>query len=325
MTDRAADHSLLARTRLADVARAYYFDNRSKVEIAEQFGLSRFQVARMLDDARATGVVTIEIHDPRAPRSAREAELAALLGMEQVRIVEDGDDADVTLRERVGATVLGQLADAIRPGMTVGVSWSRTLDLAARFLSALPACTLVQLTGAFELPGGGTFTRLFMQLDRRGGVTTYPLYAPLVVDEPTTAQDLRRQPVVAEALDRASQLDIAVVAIGAWRAGESSVWDKVSPAVRDACTEAGSVAEFSGIFIDAHGAQVSTPLDGRTIAVGLDQLRRAGQVLGFAHSAERVDAVLAAVRSGVFSSLVIDGPLATALLSGRPAVRRDLR
>ena len=45
----------------ASVARRYYLDGRSKVEIAEEFALSRFKVARLLDDARSSGLVRIEI------------------------------------------------------------------------------------------------------------------------------------------------------------------------------------------------------------------------------------------------------------------------
>src|SRR3712207_496534 len=45
----------------ASVARRYYLDGRSKTEIADEFGLSRFKVARLIETARATGLVRIEI------------------------------------------------------------------------------------------------------------------------------------------------------------------------------------------------------------------------------------------------------------------------
>ena len=48
----------------ASVARRYYLDGRSKIEIAEEFSLSRFKVARLLDDARSSGLVRIEIGHP---------------------------------------------------------------------------------------------------------------------------------------------------------------------------------------------------------------------------------------------------------------------
>ena len=199
--------------------------------------------------------------------------------------------------------------------MTVGVSWSRTLDRAARHVPDLPPCHLVQLTGAFELPGSSAFRQMLQQLDRRGGIETFPLYAPLVVDSPSTAQDLRRQPVIAQTLSQADAMDLAVVAVGAWQPGESAVWDKVYPDVRVACTRAGVVAEFSGILLDAAGAVVETPLDGRVIAITLPQLRQTRQVIGFAHGARRQAALRAAAASGAFTSVIVDGPLADAVLA----------
>ncbi len=46
----------------ADVARRYYIDGATKSEIAGELGLSRFKVARVLDQARTSGLVRIELH-----------------------------------------------------------------------------------------------------------------------------------------------------------------------------------------------------------------------------------------------------------------------
>ncbi len=325
MTESTAeDVDLQRRTLLAELAKAYYLQDVSKVDIGKAFGMSRFQVARLLEQARATGVVTIEVHDPLLPRSARERELADVLGIDDARIVAlDEEDSDLR-SEQFGAAVLTAMREVIRPGMTVGISWSRTLDRAARFLPALPPCSLVQLTGAFEVAGTGTLSRMLMQLDRRAGINTYPLYAPLVVDQPSTAKDVRRQPVVADALAHAEALDLAVVAIGAWLPGESAVWEKVPPETRRACTKAGAVAEFSGNFLDTRGAVVSTPLDGRVIAVGLPQLQAARHVIGFSHGARRAAALQAAAASGAFSSMIVDSALASAILkASQSATRRS--
>lgn len=318
------DADLQHRALLAELATAYHLDNVSKVDIAKAFGISRFRVARLLDQARETGVVTIEVHDPRLPRSTREQALAEALGIDTAHIVVLDEDADDLRAEQFGAAVLTAMRDLARPGMTIGISWSRTLDQAARFLPALPPCSLVQLTGAYEVAGHGTLSRMLMQLDRRAGVETHPLYAPLVVDRRDTAKDVRRQPVVADALARAESLDLAVVAVGAWREGESAVWEKVSPDVRRACTQAGAVAEIAGTFLDARGVVVSTPLDGRVIAVGLPQLHAAHHVMGFAHGPKRAAAVRAAAASGAFTSMVVDSTLAAALLGGAGRPRRPV-
>ncbi len=59
----------------ASVARRYYLDGRSKIEIAEEFALSRFKVARLLETARASGLVRDRDQLPGRgrPRAVRPA------------------------------------------------------------------------------------------------------------------------------------------------------------------------------------------------------------------------------------------------------------
>jgi len=48
----------------AAMARLFYLENKSKIEIAEEFGISRFKVARMLENAIRDGLIRLEIHLP---------------------------------------------------------------------------------------------------------------------------------------------------------------------------------------------------------------------------------------------------------------------
>ena len=50
--------------QMGRIARRYYLEGRSKRDIAEEFGLSRFQIARSLRKARDTGLVRITIDFP---------------------------------------------------------------------------------------------------------------------------------------------------------------------------------------------------------------------------------------------------------------------
>src|SRR3569833_3068477 len=56
--------SLSEAMLLATVARRFYVQGRSKLEIADEFGVSRFKVARMLDTARESGLVRVEFSLP---------------------------------------------------------------------------------------------------------------------------------------------------------------------------------------------------------------------------------------------------------------------
>ena len=68
----------------ATVARRYYVDGRSKVEIADELEISRFKVARLLDHALATGLVRIEIGHPGSIRCRDSRQVGRHVGEHDV-------------------------------------------------------------------------------------------------------------------------------------------------------------------------------------------------------------------------------------------------
>jgi DNA-binding transcriptional regulator LsrR (DeoR family) len=83
------------------VARRYYLQEQSKVDIAALLGISRFKVARLLNEAKSTGLVRIEIVN----RWGIEAELSAIvqdeLGLRHCVVVE-ADGPPSSVRAAVG-------------------------------------------------------------------------------------------------------------------------------------------------------------------------------------------------------------------------------
>ncbi|WP_029151210.1 sugar-binding domain-containing protein [Microbacterium indicum] len=298
------------RRLLAQLARAYYLEHRSKVQIADDFGLSRFQVARLIDEAHDSGVVTITIESEQPDRGDRGDVIARELGVRSVEIVDGGSDTTVAM----GRAALRHLDVSARPGQRIGLSWSRTIAAASAFVPALPRSTVVQLAGALQLDDAAPRQQVFTLLEQDPDVDMVRLPAPLLVTAPETAADLRALPEIRIALEAADDLDLAIVSIGAWRGSLSSVRLKCGPDLRRAAEEAGAVAETSGRLIAADGSPVTT-LDDRVIAVTLDQLRAAGTTVGVAYGADRAAAVRAAARSGAFDVLIVDEPLAEELLS----------
>ncbi|MEE1621751.1 sugar-binding transcriptional regulator [Zafaria sp. J156] len=296
---------------LADIATSYYLENESKVEIAKAHGISRFQVARYLDEARREGVVTITIKRP-VPHPGDLDALAAALGVasiEVARVPGAGEEA----RDMVARAAAGLLADLARSGNTIGVSWSRTLNLMASHLPGLPGCDMVQLAGDLTVGNDGGSGQLLHRLGAVAGGRTWPLPAPLVVESAQTAESLRRQPEVSEALRRADHLDLAVVALGTWAAGHSTVWARLTEDERRTAAEAGAVAECSGRLLTEDGEPVDGGVDSRVMAVSIAQLRKTPAVIAVATGATGLPGVLAAVKAGIVRHLVVDAELAGAL------------
>lgn len=302
-TKESARGAQRARNQLlVDIGRDYFLEGKSKVQIAEDHGLSRFQVASLIQEARDEGIVRISIH---VPDDESDATLAAALGID--RVVTVGADSATVVRSDLARSVADVVGRTVAPGDTVGMAWSRTLQETVRHLPPMPTCAFVQLSGAIAGDQDAQGAQLLAGVQARD---VWPLWAPLVVPD---AVALRSSPEIRRALEHADDLDIAVIAVGRWTEGFSTVWDRVPRSVQRASLEAGAVAEISGRLLDAEGGAVASPVDDMVVAATLDQMSRARHTIAVAYGVERAVAVLAAVRAGLVNTLVCDLDLHEAL------------
>jgi DNA-binding transcriptional regulator LsrR (DeoR family) len=297
---------------LARISSEYYVENRSKVEIATSHDISRFQVARLLTEARERGIVEIKIHFPARLSGADLRRIESSLGIRQVIVADATGDVNQArgVLAKAAATEISRQAPS---GGTLGISWSRTLDVASRLVRELPRCDIVQLAGALPAEADSNPLELIQRLGHLSGGLTWPLWSPLVVEDPTTASGLRRQPEIAGALAKADSLDLAVVAIGAWKPGSSTVWERADPEVRQHAVQAGAIAECSGRLLNSAGIPVESGLDERIIAITIKQLQRTPKVIAVAQGKARAEAVRAVAKAGFVTTLIMDMPLAQAI------------
>jgi len=304
----------------ASVARRYYLDGRSKVEIAEEFALSRFKVARLLDDARSSGLVRIEIGHPGVVDVELSARLMEALGLTHCVVTDTPDDHPATLREHLGAAAAELLTEIVTPDDVLGLSWARSVSAMAAELRVLAPVPVVQLTGALARPGADDSSiELVREVARVGGGPAYFFYAPMAVSDPVTARALRGQPEVARAFGLIGSVTKAVAGVGAWEPEQSTLYDATGEAERGELRAAGVCAEVSGVLIDDSGEPVSAPLTERMIGITAAQMRAVPEVIGIVYGLAKARAVSAAVRGGYVDSLVTHSTLATALIDAAVA------
>ncbi|GAA1806806.1 sugar-binding transcriptional regulator [Nesterenkonia flava] len=294
---------------MVELASEHYLQERSKVEIAQRHGLSRFQVARLLEAAREEGIVQIRIVDP-LDAGATHSELAEALGISTVTVA--AQRSGESLRPALARHAAALLQQRLHEGARLGVAWSRTLMHLPEHLSALPAVDVVQLVGPLSAPGTTTAasTGLIHALGSLAGGQVWPLPTPLILDSEEVAASLRGMDEVRAALEAADDLDLAVVSIGAWGEGASTLWGRFSEDERARAQAAGVVAECSGILLTAEGEVARTGLESRVIGVKPEQLRRT-RVIGLAPALAHPEAVVAAARAGFVDELVLSEELAT--------------
>jgi DNA-binding transcriptional regulator LsrR (DeoR family) len=304
----------------ARVARDFYLEGVSKVDIADRLGISRFRVARLLDSARETGMVRIEIGLPGGTLDAGlSAELCSAFGLKHAFVYNFPDSDEVALRRRMGEVAGQALMDIITSDDVLGMSWARSLSDLAAALTRMPPCPIVQLTGAVPPPDGRDLLHLVRSVARIGGGPAHVFYAPMIVDEAATAEAIRRQADVAGAFALVPSVTVTMVAVGAWAPGLSTIYDALSPREREDIARLGVRAEMAGVFLGEDGRPVPTALDDRMIVTPGPALARMPCVIAVAYGVPKCAAVRAAIRGGMIHGLVTHASLARALLGQAPA------
>ncbi len=241
MAQRPTELVLTAR-----VARMYYLDDRSKTEIADELAISRFRVARLLDSARRSGLVRIEIDAPGKVNTDLSAQLQTAFGLAHAIVVDISDEDPVVLRRHLGEAAADVLHEIVKADDVLGLAWARSLSGIGAALDGFVPCPVVQLTGALSRPDGSDVLELVRRVARAGGGPAHVFYAPLVAADATTARTLRRQPDVARAAAMLPSVTVGVVGIGAWQAGLSTIFDAVEHEAQQRTRRLGVTAEVSG-------------------------------------------------------------------------------
>lgn len=305
---------------IASVARRYYLQRQSKVEIAEALGISRFKVARLLDAADETGVVRIEIGWPGQIDVELSDELQQELGLTHCIVVDvphdDGEPA--ALRKALGVAAAELLEEIVTGEDVLGLAWARSVSAMCSHLTRLPGTPVVQLTGALHRDDSeDSSIELVRGAAQLSGGPSYLFFAPLVVPDAATAKALRSDPDVSRAFARFGSVTKAVAGIGGWAPGQSTVFDAASGLDQRRLRRLGVVADVSGVFVGADGGVLSTELTERIVGISAEAMRAIPEVIGIAYGRGKATAVQASVRSGLVDSLVTHASLARLLLGRR--------
>jgi DNA-binding transcriptional regulator LsrR (DeoR family) len=300
----------------ASVARRHYIDGKTKIEIADEFGLSRFKVARLLDTARSSGLVRIEISYPGVVEVDLSRRLQEAFDLRHAIVVDTPDEDPVSLRRHLGKAAAELLTEIVTSEDVLGLAWARSVSAMATALTQLPGTPVVQLTGAMYRPDpDDSSVDVVREVARISGGPAYFFHAPFVVPDSATARALRKQPEVARAFARFGAVTKAVAGIGRWGAEQSTLYDAAHEKDQRLLRRQGVCAEISGVFIDAEGVVLQTALNDRMIGVSAEQMRAIPEVIAIPYGSMKAPAVRAAFRSGLVNGIVTHTTLARALLT----------
>jgi len=299
----------------------YYLQDVKMETIASHLHMSRSSVSRLLKQARASGLVEITLR-PTPSRAPGVGQRISLMYGVEAYVVPVTDSASVEERlEQVAMSTARLVSGWMDSDMILGVAWGTTLAAIARHLTqkTTRGSSIVQLNGAANTRTSGVeyvgdLISLFGDaFDAK--VHLFPV--PAFFDYAETRRAMWRERSIARVLDVQRRADIVLFSIGVV-GGEvpSHVYAAGYLEREDIETlEAeGIVGDVCTVFLRADGSYEDLSLNERATGPTPAELRQVARRVCAVAGDSKVVPLLAALRAGAITHLVIDEQTAMRLV-----------
>ncbi|MBB3238237.1 sugar-binding transcriptional regulator [Phyllobacterium endophyticum] len=293
------------------IAKLYYELEWTQGDIATELGLTRWQIGRLLTEAREIGVVRIEITPRVMRRTDLEVRLQQDFGLKDAVVVPSGGAADsALLTERVAQAAATYLAGLMpKPGL-IGVSWGRTMSAVARFLpnNWNPGVHVVLLNGATNLRSTSSHSNAVAEeFARAGNGSATLLPVPAIVGKRSTREVLEDDPVIERVLKLALEAEIVCFGMGGMNHQSVLLGNGyLDAAGMDTLRDAGAVGDILGRFIGEDGQIIDSSIDDRTVGMRLQHLKTKQRAIGVVAGEDKHQVAAAALKADYVSVIITD-------------------
>ena len=293
---------------LAQVASMYYEGEKSQNEIAEEIGVSRVKVYRLLKEAREEQIVKIVIDWPIERDDQVEKELVQVFHLKKALVLKTPVSDSGSALRRLGQMAARYLELILEDGMTLSVCLGRStyeVIYAARPTHRAHV-NVVQAMGSIPFATQDIdSSALARQLAQKLGGQVFYLPSPLLANNPEEAAVLRRQKPIERTLDASRSADILLVGIGSMNPETSRyVRAEMIPAERlRLLAEEGAVGDIGGQFFNLSGDLHPCVYNQCMIGITIEEMKQIPNTIAVAMGADKVKAILGGLRTGVIDVL----------------------
>lgn len=287
--------------KLVTISKLYYEEDKNQSEIAKTMGISRPLVSRYLNEARAYGIVKIQIQSPIEERKKILDGLTEKFGLRGGFVVENLPDEADTNKE-IADTVIEGLAEL--DGTVIGVGWGYIIGTITRQLMKKPARSLG--TSVYPLLGNSGFSRNYhpseiisIFAEKTGGTAKY-WSAPAFVDSSEEMKYLKEQEEYKRMESGWKSMKVAFVNIGNY----PSVPDFATAACfGNRLSEQGAVGKMLCYYYDINGHFIKPEME-CTMQIPLEILSKRKIVVGVCGANVHPKALTGALKTGLFTHIV---------------------
>ncbi|TLN26589.1 sugar-binding transcriptional regulator [bacterium] len=297
---------------LARVASLYYDQKKRQDEIADEIGMTRSAVSRLLTKAEKIGIVEHIVHYPWRTSSDLEQALQVTFHLKGVSVLQRQEKSYNEMLNGMGVLAAQYFTSLLPDIHSVGVSWGSGLyHLVQAFRpQSRPDMEVVQLMGGTGGERGSSIGPLLApSLANHLGCTCCFLHAPLIMKNETARDAILEDQTIRQTLEKAEHCDVALVGIGSispelynpYRLGYLSAEEL------EDMHASGIVGDVAGIHYDINGNYLGDHwINHCWIGISEETLRKIPLVMGVAGDAQKAEAIYGALRAGYIDVLITD-------------------
>ena len=307
---------------IAEIARMYYVEGLSQLEIANMLFFSKAKVSRALRIAREENIVEFHINYPLNRSRVLETELKRKFGLKEALVVTDlydNQNTDISIK-RIGEMTASYLDEILKDGDTIGLSWGRTMYQVVRQLNPKSSRNIqvVQLVGnatnSYNLDMDATTLVQGMAQAFKG--TTAKLYAPMFVNSDIVRAELLKEPIIQQTMEKIRTVDYALTGIADVSVDRPcSTWaGYLTEEKKQELVKKGAVGYICGYFLDRNGKKLPDPINQKIVGISFEDLKNVPHVIAVAGGLDKTHAIYAALKGKLIHCLITDSRIAEKLL-----------
>ncbi|ORU01125.1 Deoxyribonucleoside regulator DeoR (transcriptional repressor) [Anaerovibrio sp. JC8] len=300
-----------------NVAKLYYRSEYSQQRIAEELGISRPSVSRLLQYAKDRGYVKIQIMDPVEDMSNMEQMLVEKYRLHEVRIASSTINDENEIKKYIGIKAAEYLDSIVHDGDMIGVGWGTTLyEMSCSLLpKTLKGSQIVQLEGGVTHSKWRNYAKDILE-NFANNYSTIAQYLPLpvVFGSREVKEMVDQDSHIKRVLEMGSHANIAVFSVGTVR--PNALFFRLGYTDQEEQTriQQTAVGDICSRFFDADGCICNKELDARTVGITLDELRNKEHSIMIGGGEAKVPAIRAALKGHYANVLITDQFTAKELL-----------
>lgn len=300
-----------------NVAKLYYRSDYSQQKIAQELGVSRPSISRLLQYAKDKGYVNIQIVDPVEDMSHMEQRLKDKLHLKDVKIASSTINDEEEIKKYIGIAAARYLDSIIKDGDIIGVGWGTTLYNMSQALvpKAIKGSQVVQLEGGVSHSEWNNYAREILE-NFAANFDTVAQYLPLPVifDTKETKEQVDKDRYIKRVLELGRHANIAIFSVGTvrpnalfFRLGYTGIEEQEK-------IQKSSVGDICSRFFDVEGRICNRDLDDRTVGITLSELRDKEFSIMISGGEAKINAIRAALKGRYANVLITDQFTGKALL-----------